>query len=434
MNGTIVHCDRTLTYRTVVGKVVLLISPAETADATNRAEPPLAAVAAANTPLVAHPPSLYVRRLPGTSGGIVEVPDEFDDLIAYLFRVFGAHYTYGEVWKRAAQISLELRDGLLATPALAAAEIVRRLNEPDEGVMESPQEYFVPVTGVGITVSCDLGTAVYLPPQAARDHVRAWRRERGITEGLGSLPPVQDQVGGYLRVDISLATEKRQQELLQERAEDAINVLRFYTRYLVGFDMFYNRPHIGSESPAVYVTSLYPIPEKRASGSLLYHFSLGMAPMNRGQVQAMASFGLTDIVEWCDAPDGNARRAGSLYALEDRIAAAFMALEGWLTRDSTTFKKRNFARRVAVLMRADILPISKMEAQAVELYEFIRSELAHGGELRKRDTEWVDRIGTNIGQMTMLHAIEIIKQHDKAWSQADFWRELDAIAASRPPS
>ncbi len=422
-----------------------LINAAEAENTTHEAARLLVTIEAANTTLVTDPPSLYIRRFEDDQGMPIEVPEEFDHLVACLFERFGAHYSFSEIWERAAQVSVQLRRGEFDSPASAAQEIIRQLNEPLDGILGLPQTCFVPVTGIGIASSLDLGTATYMAPHTAREYVRAWRRERNNITGLGNLPEIQEGIGGYLRVEVASATDRRRQELLQEKAEDAINLLRFYTRYLFGFDMFRNRPHLGGESPAVHVSSLYPMPHRTASNGLLYHFSLGMIPIGDSQIMAMQANGLADMVAWQDAPDGTARRAallaaqrlgraGSLYALEDRVISAFMAFDGWLTKDQRNFKKKNFAQRVAVLMQADPVSIGRMEAQAKDLYDVIRSELAHGGELRKRDTEWIDRITTNIGVMTMLHAIEIIKRHDGAWSLNDFWRELDALAAARPPS
>lgn len=422
-----------------------LIAAAEAATTTQEAEHLLTAIEAANTPLTTYPPNLYVRRLENAEEVPIEVPDEFDRLVACLFDHFGAHYSYGEIGARAAQISVQLRQRGFAEPTSAAHELIRQLNEPTDGTLDLPQICFVPVTGIGIESPLDLGTATYLPPQDAREYVRAWRRERNIVAGLGSLPKIEGGAGGYLRVELPSATDRRRQELLQERAEDAINLLRFYTRYLVGFDMSHNRPHLGGESPAVNVSSLFPMPHRRESNWLLYHFSLGMVPIGQSRIMAMQASGLTDMIAWRDAPDGTARRAallvarrlgraGSLYALEDRVISAFMAFEGWLTKDQRNGKTKTFARRVAVLMRTDLVPIGRMEAQAKDLYGVVRSELAHGGELRKRDAEWIDQITTNIGSIAMLHAIEIIKRHDEAWSLADFRHELDAIAAALPLS
>jgi len=62
-----------------------LINAAEAENTTHEAARLLVTIEAANTTLVTDPPSLYIRRFEDDQGMPIEVPEEFDHLVACLF-------------------------------------------------------------------------------------------------------------------------------------------------------------------------------------------------------------------------------------------------------------------------------------------------------------------------------------------------------------
>ena len=390
-----------------------LLSEIQSSDVVVALVPLLEATKNANTPFNPEEHRLF---LPATfdngHGQHVLVPRQVDDAMDVLLTAYGDFYTYEELRTPLVQHCRYLKFASNApSPAIVAASLVTALNDPSDSYVLPPTTFFVPLSGIETRASIPLGTATVVRGETAKTFVADWSASRGFDPSWHPLQEVREIGGAFAQVHVGRATSRRHDEVLRRNTEDAINLLRYWMHHLTAFDQFYNRPHIGAAPPTVHIQGFADAPESNDISTTLYLYSVGVNPLDDGDVDGLLAVGLAEMVGWEEALPGTARfaalraarrlgHAWSQFDIEDRVLGSFSALDGWLKADN---ERRGgigkiLGRRLGVLVNL----LSPTEQFAIEfdkrIYGPIRSDVAHGHGLNPHLAVWADRVLTNLGR------------------------------------
>ncbi len=367
------------------------------------------------------------------------LPSECDNLALLLYEYFGPFYDFEYVYDGTvrAVINLRYHPGPPGVNAMVDY-LFRNLDNSEAGGVLPPVTFYVALSGSGVRAPLSLGDTEIVS-------YRSMKRALGLGEAtlLRRAPSGASRLPGdvFAKVRVGCATQNRQIELFRERVEDGINLLRFWQHHLYGFDSIKNRPQIGTPPLAFGIAHLA---DRSVAEVTLYNPSVGGLAIEENEVEAMNKQGMSLTIEWQNAPKTSARyaitvaakrlgHAWGLLSVEDRVLAAFRALEGLLLGGPDEAKSETLSRRMAALIENDPVSISKLRQELkTKLYYKVRSAVTHGGELRETHVQWVDGVVRDLSVRAFREAISMIAREPESSTVNDLRASLDTKCRANP--